>query len=254
MTDDRRKIPDKVGRPLEDIKLAAYQIERMSETLSGSDNMYVVAGSFRRQKPTIGDLDILVPPILTLAQAEHEFELLFHYEQIQGGELKAIGICQYKNAPLLINLWLVPEDINWGAMLLYATGPYDLNIMMRARAKGMGYTLNQYGLYNSLGTPIDKGYPEPNDEWDAVEASIFDLLNLPFLLPVERENWRPRLLRKPPTTTAINVPSSKGSDYYQVTIQDGEAVDCECKGFAYRHKCRHLQEAEQMYANRQKDS
>lgn len=47
----------------------------------------------------------------------------------------------------------------------------------------------------------------------------------------------------------IEIPNSKNTSTYSVRIEDGVAVHCECKGFQFRSKCRHLKEAEEKHAN-----
>jgi hypothetical protein len=181
-------------------------------------------------------LDILVPYSLDFGEAIEEFRTLFDYEEIQGQSMKSAGLCQYKGTPLLLNLWRVPKASAWAGMLLFATGPYDLNIAMRARAKGKSLTLSQYGLFASE-KQLDRGN---------IEEDIFELLHLPYLSPVERNDWQGKLVRQTVTET-VQVPSSNGVTFYDVTMKDGEAQDCECQGFVYRSKCRHLEEAEAIW-------
>jgi hypothetical protein len=116
---------------------------------------------------------------------------------------------------------------------LFATGPYDLNIAMRARAKAQGWLLSQYGLF-AASVRLDNG----------TEQSIFERLKMPYLLPVERNNWLSRI-RPPAVTTVVEIHSHRTDEVYEVTMQNGEALDCTCMGFQYRSKCRHLKEAEE---------
>jgi DNA polymerase/3'-5' exonuclease PolX len=204
------------------------------ESFYQGDQALVIAGSWRREKETIGDLDILVPPALDFGACVDDFISLFNYEPMRSGELKSEGILMYKGDPLLLNLWRVPEQHNWAGSLLYATGPFDLNIMMRACAKGKGWKLNQYGLFDDEGHQRDKG-----DE----ESQIFALLGLPYLTPQQRETWQKASLENYAEDT-VEVLSSDGVTRYRVTVKGDKATMCECKGFQYRSKCRHLVEAE----------
>jgi DNA polymerase/3'-5' exonuclease PolX len=223
-------MPDKVRRPREELRAAVDQLEIFGLT---------VAGSWRRVKPDIGDLDVLVPISLTFPVVLDEARVWFGYEEIRGGEKKSEGICDdYRGKPLNLNFWKCPSKEAWAALLLYATGPYDLNIMMRAKAKGRLLTLNQYGLHNSEGKQVDDG---------ELEEQIFSLLEIPYLLPAEREHWRDKLLTRP-KVNHVQVWSSKGDTKYDVTLNpQGVAQTCECKGFTYRGKCRHLTEAEEIF-------
>lgn len=218
-------LPPKVRRPREELKLAVQQIE---------GNGYIVAGSWRREKETVGDLDVIVPPALDLDTARAEFGTFFGYEEIRGGLQKSEGIAKYQGSPLLLNLWNCGSPMGFPAMLLYTTGPYDLNIAMRANAKGKGWLLNEKGLFSADGVQLDDG---------TGEEDIFRILGIQYLTPAQRENWRDHLI-KTKKKSGVGVMSSNGTDVYMVEIEDGKAVSCECKGFTYRHHCRHLAEAE----------
>jgi hypothetical protein len=161
--------------------------------------------------------------------------------------MKSEGITDYKGSPLLLNFWKVPEPAAYAGMLLFSTGPYDLNIAMRSRAKGKGMTLSQYGLFDSAsGNQLDTGYDE---------ADIFEMLEYEFLTPKQRETWRDYLIAKPPKTHSISVMSSDGVNTYFVVLNaEGKATECECKGWTYRHHCRHLEEAEAEFAQKRPKS
>jgi DNA polymerase/3'-5' exonuclease PolX len=227
-------LPDKVRRPRDELKQAVEQIENVMECF--------VVGSWRREKATIGDLDIIVPFDLDFGVVGEQFKMFFGYDPIRSGAVKSEGICTYKDAPLLINLWRVPYLSANAAMFLYATGPTDMNIMMRAKAQGKGWKLSQYGLFDG-DTQLDVGFDELLPVED-LEAQIFTLLDLEYLDPPGRENWRDVLLSKQPKKKTVTVASSNGVDRYFVTIEEGKAVECECQGYTYRKKCRHLGEAE----------
>jgi DNA polymerase/3'-5' exonuclease PolX len=235
MTKEPNKyLPAKVRRVREDLARPVKQLELAGLT---------VAGSWRREKDTVGDLDALVPPELGMERAVHSAQVFFGYEEIRGGAMKSEGIATYRDQPLNLNFWYVPDPHAWAAMLLFATGPHDLNIMMRSRAKGRGLLLSQYGLF----TPGKEG--EDNTQLDdgVEEIQIFELLGLVYLTPVEREHWRDYLIKTPSQSVEVQVPSSDGVNFYTVTLKDGKGFDCNCKGFGYRNQCRHLQEAEELY-------
>ena len=233
MAEDRRYLPPKVRRPREELNQAAKQLENMGLILSGS---------WRRGKKTVGDLDCLVTqPFREVIEFAHT---IMGYTEIRGGDMKSEGICEYKGSPLLLNFWRVPSAESYAAMLLFSTGPFDLNIAMRSRAKGKGQTLSQYGLFDTAsGNQLDTGY----DEQD-----IFEMLDYPFLTPEQREDWRDYLIPKPPKKHTVTVHSSDGVNTYFVVIENGKATECECKGWTYRHHCRHLEEAEELF--RQKEA
>ena len=223
-------LPPKVPRSREEMAQAVEQIEAMG---------FTVAGSWRREKPIVGDLDILIPPERDFGEAEDMCVAFFGYERARSGTMKSEGVSTYKGKPLLLNLWKVPVPSAWAGMLLFSTGPFDLNIMMRARAQGQDMKLSQYGLFSK----DDERQIDSGDK----EEEIFNQLGLRYLTPKERQTWRQLLFRPTEVNEAqVFVRSSDGVTDYRVTLRDGKAVECECVGFSYRHKCRHLEIAEQL--------
>lgn len=218
----RKYLPEKVRRGRE-------EVAEIAERLEGRG--LIVAGSWRRGKDTVGDLDILVPGgqyHSTIEWAEQELG----YVEMRAG-VTSQGTCILGDELLLLNFWKVPSTEAWGGMLLFASGPMELNIAMRARAMGLGWMLNQYGLFHGS---------EQLD--DGTEAHIFELLGYQWLGPLDREDWRKRLRLKAADVKAVRVPTSDGSGFYTVTLKDGLGWDCECRGFSFRGRCRHLAEAE----------
>jgi DNA polymerase (family 10) len=232
-------LPPKVRRPREDVNLLVAQAEDMIGL--------VTAGSYRRQKETIGDLDFLVPPERDFEGQIVELQTVWGYEPARSGSMKSEGLIDWEGSPFLINLWRVPEVAAWGGMLLFATGPYDMNIMMRARAQGQGWKLSQYGLFDQEDKQLDYQGSSVALEHEAAEKSIFDMLGLQYIGPVERETWRRYLLpRHDIKRNVVKVRSSNGTDFYDVDMENGKAVHCSCVGFGYRARCRHLAEAEEI--------
>jgi len=239
-------MPEKVRRPRDELRLAVNQIESLKD--------YVVTGSWRRKKETVGDLDIVVSPSLDFGQAVEDFIMLFSYEEIRGGSLKSEGIATYQDKPLLINLWRTPQVESWGAMMLYTTGPRDLNIMMRAKAQMRGWKLSQYSLVNHEGLQIDKGYVE-GAKFEELEKDIFDHLEIEYITPQQREDWRKHLLNtKVNLGRSLWISSSRpGHDPHEVRLEQEngkwKAVECDCEWFTYHTSkgakpCQHLARAE----------
>jgi len=229
-------LPPKIRRPHQELTPAVSKIVACG---------FVVAGSYRRGKATVGDLDIVVPHYHDFGEAEEIMRTFFNYVPVRSGQMKSEGVSSLNGEPLLLNLWRVPSSQAWAGMLLYATGPMDLNIMMRAKAQSKEWKLNQYGLFE-LGVLSQEDTRQLDNGEE--EKQIFELLDIQYLTPVERENWREHLLPRQKTTgTFVSVLSSDGVTTYDVEITNGKAVECPCKGFGYRHTCRHLAEAERKY-------
>ncbi|HUG18310.1 MAG TPA: nucleotidyltransferase domain-containing protein, partial [Planctomycetaceae bacterium] len=120
-------------------------VEAIVQTLSALDSVQQIspAGSFRRRKETVGDLDLLVTSDdqnkVMDALASHELV----EQELSRGETKQRVRLQ---GGLELDLRVVPEA-SYGAALLYFTGSKDHNIVMRRRAQDRDLKLNEYGLF-----------------------------------------------------------------------------------------------------------
>ena len=109
-----------------------------------------IAGSLRRKKETIGDIDILIS-----CENKHRKKIINHFTNpditkqiIAKGNTKAsIIITEYEKQ---IDLRIIDKD-DWGSALLYFTGSKEHNIHLRTIAKEMGYKLSEYGVYKTDG-------------------------------------------------------------------------------------------------------
>lgn len=105
-----------------------------------------VAGSIRRRKSTIGDIDILVS-----CKKEDRPEIIRRFismknvnEVIVKGDTKvSVRITDFGRQ---VDLRLVEEN-EWGAALLYLTGSKEHNIHLRTIAKERGFKINEYGMF-----------------------------------------------------------------------------------------------------------
>ncbi len=145
------------------------------------------AGSLRRGKETIGDLDILGTPkkscdnkkIITYFQQFPKIENI-----IASGPTKSSVILQNG---IQIDLRIVNQK-SWGAALHYFTGSKEHNIAMRDIAKKQGYKINEYGVYK-LGTTTKKNI-KPKEIYVAgrTEKAVYNYFKLPYIPPPLREN------------------------------------------------------------------
>jgi DNA polymerase IV (family X) len=101
------------------------------------------AGSLRRMKETIGDIDVLAtaadPAALMAAFREQPYVA----EVIASGEAKT---SVRTAAGLQVDLRVVPEE-SWGAALLYFTGSAEHNVRLRELCVKRGWKLSEYGLF-----------------------------------------------------------------------------------------------------------
>jgi|ERR1043166_220805 DNA polymerase (family 10) len=134
------------------------------------------AGSLRRGKETIGDLDLLA----TGPGAPDALEKLVSHrkahELLGKGPNKASIKFGYEG--LQVDLRALPPE-SYGAALQYFTGSKDHSIPLRQRALKMGFTLNEYGL-----SRVDGGERVAG----ATEHEIYAKLALAWIPPELREN------------------------------------------------------------------
>ncbi len=140
------------------------------------------AGSLRRGKETIGDLDLLVTLSTSRhsqkdvdALAEHILKFPDIEDVLARGENKLSF--RLKNS-LQVDVRLLELE-NFGAALMYFTGSKEHNVTLRGRANKMGYTLNEYALSTLKGEKRVAG---------KTEEEIYAKLGLPFIQPELREN------------------------------------------------------------------
>ncbi|MFP4016589.1 MAG: DNA polymerase/3'-5' exonuclease PolX, partial [Halanaerobiales bacterium] len=134
------------------------------------------AGSTRRRKELIGDIDILAASDNGKELSDFFADAPFVKEIIVKGNKKT-SILTENN--FQIDLRIVSED-EFPAALQYFTGSKEHNVKMRERAKKYGYKLNEYGLFD---TENNEKRIELKDE-----ADIYHALDLEYIIPELRED------------------------------------------------------------------
>lgn len=161
----------------------------------------IMVGSYRRQRPYSSDFDIMIVSSNTnvLKEYRQHLEKLFLVWPYSEGPDKmsliirvpSLGwlqknpkdrqpkgptkkVLQTNGSTYKLDAFRCPPEEKW-SMLLYSTGSKSFNIRMRARAKRLGYLLNQNGLY-------DQGKRLPISS----EKGFFDILGMPYKEPQER--------------------------------------------------------------------
>lgn len=161
---------------------AAEAIREHIEKAGKAVESVTPAGSLRRGKETVGDLDLLV----TLADghtsqktvdalAEHILKFPGIDQTLAHGENKVSFTLENG---LQVDVRLLKKE-NFGAALLYFTGSKEHNVSLRGRANDMGYTLNEYQLATLKGEKHVAG---------RTEEEIYAKLKLDYIPPELREN------------------------------------------------------------------
>jgi DNA polymerase (family 10) len=102
-----------------------------------------IAGSFRRRRETIGDLDIVTASANASAVIERFLAFPAIIKTLGAGETRASVVL---NSGLQVDLRVVPQS-SWGSALVYFTGSQAHCIQIRRVAQKLGLLLNEYGLY-----------------------------------------------------------------------------------------------------------
>src|SRR5271155_637345 len=157
----------------------AEKISALIRAFPGIDEI-TPAGSLRRGRETVGDLDLLVTgpvcePDLVSAAVEHVAALPLIDKLLAKGQNK-VSFTLRNN--LQVDVRLLPRA-SYGAALQYFTGSKMHNVALRQRAIKRGLTLNEYALLRIEDNVIVAA---------ATEAEIYNALDLDYIAPELREN------------------------------------------------------------------
>ncbi|HUJ96480.1 MAG TPA: DNA polymerase/3'-5' exonuclease PolX [Terriglobales bacterium] len=176
--EDYRRI---AGRFLLDA--AEREAEKITEHLRkfpGIENI-TPAGSLRRGRETVGDLDILVTGKICCSEEDRQ-KLIEHIVKLPGlMEVIARGdnkISFRLRGGMQVDVRLLSPE-SFGAAMQYFTGSKAHNVALRQRALKMGYTLSEYSLAD-----VETGKPVAGK----TEAEIYAKLKLDYIPPEMREN------------------------------------------------------------------
>lgn len=171
-----------------------------------------LAGSLRRKKETIGDIDILVScneksrkRIVTYFTSSSVAQ-----EVLAKGDTKASII--HKESGKQIDLRMVNEN-EWGSALQYFTGSKEHNVHLRTIARNKGYKISEYGIFTIK-----------NDKWIAgkTEEDIYNTLGFKIMPPEMREDrGEIELSAKGKIPKLVTLDDIKGDLHTHSTWSDG---------------------------------
>jgi DNA polymerase (family X) len=171
-----KKLTGALGKPVVEKRFKLAVAEAEAESLVGflrDGGRVVVAGSYRRRRDTVGDLDILV----TSTHGRAVGDKLTGYDNV--AEVLAHGPTRTTvvlRSGLQVDVRAVPEQ-SYGAALLYFTGSKARNIALRGLANDRDWKLNEYGLFSGK-------------RWiaGATEEEVYEKLGLAYIPPELRED------------------------------------------------------------------
>jgi DNA polymerase (family X) len=171
-----RKLAAALEKPREQKRFRLAVAEAEAEALTAFLRGYgriAVAGSLRRRRETVGDLDMLV----TAKDGAAVGDRLVAYDSV--AEVLAHGPTRTTvilRSGIQVDVRAVPEE-SYGAAVMYFTGSKAHNILLRGLANEHGWKLNEYGLFS--GRRRIAG---------ATEEEVYKKLGLAYIPPEMRED------------------------------------------------------------------
>lgn len=169
------------------------------------------AGSYRRGRETVGDLDLLVVAKDREKTMDHLEAYPDRTKTIGRGETK-ISIRVGK--AFQVDMRIV-EEHQFGAALQYFTGSQAHNIHVRRLAKDRGLKVNEYGVFDEDGNQVA----------GATEEDVYQAVDLPWIQPELREDRHEfGLAEKDALPQLVEVDDVLGDLHMHTTATDGKAT------------------------------
>lgn len=142
------------------------------------------AGSLRRWKETIGDIDLLAASATPSEVVDAFTELERREAVIEAGTNKA----SIQAAGIRVDLRVI-DPAEYGAALQYFTGSREHNIRLRNEAVERGYKVNEYGVFDVSGIDDPEAGQRVGERVAGeTETSVYEALDLPYIEPELRED------------------------------------------------------------------
>ena len=165
---------------LDDADAIARKMTALLEKLPGVESI-TAAGSLRRGRETVGDLDMLITGKCCSSEPQRNkvIDEILNFPGILEVLAKGENKVSFKlRSGMQVDVRLLPPD-SFGAAMQYFTGSKNHNVSLRQRALKQGYTLNEYGLVRMEDNQRVAG---------KTEEEIYTKLGLAYIAPELREN------------------------------------------------------------------
>ena len=196
------------------------------------------AGSLRRMKETVGDIDIL-------AEGKNGAAIVDHFVRIPGlkrvlarGETKASIILALESWERQVDLRIVAAA-EYGAALQYFTGSKEHSVKLRGLAKAVGLKISEYGVFRGTRRIAGKD-----------EESVYRALGLPWIPPELREDrGEIECAREGRLPRLVESDDLRGDLHCHTLASDGHmaledlAEQARARGYAYIAVCDHSRSA-----------
>jgi DNA polymerase (family X) len=200
--------------------LAAYL-----KDLKGVDEV-TPAGSLRRGRETVGDLDLLVIGRDPARTADHMVKFPEIAQVLAKGEDKvSIKLA----SGMQVDVRLLGRE-SYGAALMYFTGSKEHNVALRERARKRGWKLSEYGLFEGETIIASR-----------TEEEVYQKLGLQWVPPELRENWGEiELAEKGELPRLVELGEMRGDLQMHTTASDGRVSAEEMAGAAKKLGYRYI--------------
>jgi DNA polymerase (family 10) len=200
------------------------------------------AGSYRRRKETVGDIDLLA----AADEPGPVMERFLAYPQVE----KVLGTGDTKTSVVLgaglqVDLRVVPPDC-YGAALVYFTGSKEHNVKLRRRGVERGFKISEYGVFRvpEEEAAEPEAFPLPPADAEPIagrtEEEVYAAVGLAWIPPELREDCGEiEAAARGPLPRLIEVSDLKGNLHMHSTWSDGkntieEMVEaCVAQGWEY---------------------
>lgn len=226
---------------------ATQQVEALTRYLGASKDLqaFGVAGSYRRQRDTVGDLDVLAASV----HGATIIRLFLAYPEVS----RVISRGTTRSSVILKNGmqvdFRVVKPTSFGAAMVYFTGSKAHNIALRRLAQQRGMKINEYGVYN-----------ESRCTAGATETSVYAALDLPYIPAELRENrgeleaaarhQLPKLIERDDLRGDLHVHTSATDGHASIEEMAAAAQRAGLSYMAITDHSRHITVAHGMDANR----
>ena len=198
-----------------------------------------VAGSFRRRRETIGDVDLLVQAELPAPAVMEHFTAFGSVERVvSAGDTRGSVVLR---SGLEVDLRVIPGR-SFGAALHYFTGSKEHNIAVRQIAQRQGLRVNEWGVFRVPEgvDPDDVGKEDGERVAGETESSVFEVLGMAWVPPVLRENrGEVRAALDNLVPDLVTLEDIQGDLHMHSTWSDGKASveemarACQARGYRY---------------------
>ena len=178
------------------------------------------AGSWRRGRETVGDLDLVVDSDDPAAVMDHLAAWKETTAVLLRGDTKT-SVRGPRNVQIDLR---VVEHGSFGAALQYFTGSKEHNVRLRARARDRGLTINEYGVHRIVPGGDDSASPSKGScVAGRTENEVYESVGLPWIPPELREgSGEIALAERGKLPALVEVADIRGDLHMHTTATDGE--------------------------------